>query len=211
MNPELGLAHGVPDSASSISWPYTNELVNSVLKASVYDWAFGACFNFGRFPEIERQLLQRFGRVDFRKARRNGAMLWAGHSGFLNTGRWNCCGHSKITHGAQLLRVPRDQFQAWFDVVKLKAAIKRWKECGIIQPYYPNLTTRFKSLVSKKSQGKLISGLYRIGHGPRSIFWYLEIDFKEEYYQEFLAADLAEGERAYREEQFDLWPKESWE
>ncbi|KAF9443810.1 hypothetical protein P691DRAFT_808315, partial [Macrolepiota fuliginosa MF-IS2] len=60
-----------------------------------------------------------------------------------------------------------------------------------------------------KSQGKLISGLYHIGHGPRSIFWYWEINSKEEYYQDFLAADLAERERAYQEEQFDLWLKES--
>ncbi|KAF9440886.1 hypothetical protein P691DRAFT_800949 [Macrolepiota fuliginosa MF-IS2] len=60
------------------------------------------------------------------------------------------------------------------------------------------------------SQGKLISGLYCIGHGPRSIFWYWEINSKAEHYQQFLAADLAEGERAYQEEQFDLWPNESW-
>ncbi|KAF9444985.1 hypothetical protein P691DRAFT_777890 [Macrolepiota fuliginosa MF-IS2] len=207
---ELGLAPGLPDSASSLSWPYTNELVNSVLKAWVYDSAFETCFGFGRLPEIEHQLLQRFGCADFRKARRNEAMLYAGHSAFLKATRWNCRGPSKVTHGAQLFRVPGDHFQTWFDVVGFKAVIKRWKECGIIQPYYPNLTTRFKLLVSKKSQGKPMSGLYRVGRGPGSIFWYWEIDSKEEYYQQFLAADLPEGERAYREEQFDLWPKESW-
>ncbi len=33
---ELVLAPGVTDSASSLSYPYTNELVNSVIKANVY-------------------------------------------------------------------------------------------------------------------------------------------------------------------------------
>ncbi len=33
---ELVLAPGVADSASSLSYPYTNELVNSVIKARVY-------------------------------------------------------------------------------------------------------------------------------------------------------------------------------
>ncbi|KAF9443705.1 hypothetical protein P691DRAFT_808464 [Macrolepiota fuliginosa MF-IS2] len=49
-----------------------------------------------------------------------------------------------------------------------------------------------------------------MGNGPKSIFWYWEVDLKEEYYQEFIAADLAEGEKIYREERFDLWPTESW-
>ncbi|KAF9447449.1 hypothetical protein P691DRAFT_802338, partial [Macrolepiota fuliginosa MF-IS2] len=41
---DLIIAHGVADSASSLPWPYTNELVNSMLKACVYEWAFDACF-----------------------------------------------------------------------------------------------------------------------------------------------------------------------
>ncbi|KAF9449066.1 hypothetical protein P691DRAFT_774915 [Macrolepiota fuliginosa MF-IS2] len=208
---ELDLAPGLPDSASSLSWPYTNELVNSILKSRVYDWAFDACFSLGCLPEADRQLLQRFSRADFRKARQNNAMLYAGHSGFPKTTRWNCDGRFKVTHGTELFRIPRDELQTQFDVVKFKAEIRRWKEYGIIQPYYPNFTSLFKSLISKKSQRELISGLYRIGRGSKSIFWYWEINFKEEYYQEFWAANLAEGKRVYQREQFDLWPKESWE
>ncbi|KAF9443407.1 hypothetical protein P691DRAFT_643682, partial [Macrolepiota fuliginosa MF-IS2] len=190
-------AHGPPNLASSSSRPYTNELVNSVLKALVSDRAFDACFGLGCLPEIERQLLQRFGRANFRIFRQGEAMLYAGYSGVLNTRCWNCDGHSKVTQRARLFRILRDQFQTWFDVVQFKATIKRWKECGIIQSYYPNLASWFKSLVLKKSQDKLISKLYRVGHGPKSIFWCFEINFKEEYYQEFRAADLAEGEQIY--------------
>ncbi|KAF9444383.1 hypothetical protein P691DRAFT_807465, partial [Macrolepiota fuliginosa MF-IS2] len=176
----------------------------------VYDWAFGTCFLWGDLPQIEGQMLQRFGHADFRKARQNEATLYAGYSGFVNYTRWDCDAHSKFIRGTQLFRVPRGQFQMNFDITEFKAVIKRWKECGIIQPYYPGIGSRFKSLVAKKDQDKLISGLFRVGHGPKSIFWYWEVNLKEEYYQDFMAADLAEGEKIYREEQFDLWPTESW-
>ncbi len=36
MSVELVLAPGVANSASSLSYPYTNELVNSIIKATVY-------------------------------------------------------------------------------------------------------------------------------------------------------------------------------
>ncbi len=36
MSVELVVARGVTDSASCLSYPYTNELVNSVIKARVY-------------------------------------------------------------------------------------------------------------------------------------------------------------------------------
>ncbi|KAF9442347.1 hypothetical protein P691DRAFT_765312 [Macrolepiota fuliginosa MF-IS2] len=208
MSHDLTLAHGMADSASSLSWPYTNELVNSVLKACVYDWAFDACFQYGRLPEIEHQLLQCFGRADFHKARQNEVMLYAGNSDFRDYTCWGCDAHSKLIHGTRLVRVPRDEFQENFDVAKFKAVIKRWKECGIIRPYYPSIGSRFKSLVAKKDQDKLIFGLFRMGHGPKSIFWYWEVNLKAEYYQDFIATNLAEGEKIYREERFDLWPAE---
>ncbi|KAF9440178.1 hypothetical protein P691DRAFT_688526, partial [Macrolepiota fuliginosa MF-IS2] len=207
---DLILAHGVADSAPSLSRPYTNELVNSMLKACVYDWAFDICFQWGDLPEIEHQLLQRFGRADFRKARQNQVMVFAGNDGFLGYVRWDCGAHSKVIRGTQLFRVPRDEFQKNFDVTEFKAVIKRWKEGGIIQPYHPNIGSRFKSFVAKKSQDTLISRLYRMGHGPKSIFWYWEINLKEEYYQDFMTADLADVERIYQEEWFDSWPTKPW-
>ncbi|KAF9445558.1 hypothetical protein P691DRAFT_777489 [Macrolepiota fuliginosa MF-IS2] len=209
---ELELAPDVSDSASSLSWPYTNELVNSALKASVYDWAFGICFRVGSLPEIERQLLERFGHVDFRKARQNEAMVSTKYSGFMVSVRWHCLGYFKMIYRTQLFRTLQDKFRILFDVAKFRVTIKRWEKCGVIEPHYPNLTSRFKSLVPKKSQGNVISGLYRIGHGPKSLFWYWKINLKEEYYQEFWAVDLDEGERVYRDEQFDLWPtKMPWD
>ncbi|KAF9443699.1 hypothetical protein P691DRAFT_808462, partial [Macrolepiota fuliginosa MF-IS2] len=130
---DLILAHGVADSASSLSWPYTNELVNSVLKACVYEWAFDACFQWGSLPEIEHQFLQRFGRANFRKARQNQVMLYAGHSGFVFGGRWGCDGHFKFIRGTGLFRVPRGEFQKKFDIIKFKA-VRRTPPPSVIFP-----------------------------------------------------------------------------
>ncbi len=56
MSVELVLAPGVTDSASSLSYPYANELVNSAIKAWVYTYAgdedrenFSALGAFGVF------------------------------------------------------------------------------------------------------------------------------------------------------------------
>ncbi|KAF9445802.1 hypothetical protein P691DRAFT_734370 [Macrolepiota fuliginosa MF-IS2] len=206
---ELTLAPNVPDSASSLSWPYTNEFVNSLLKALVYDWTFMTCFSFGHVPDIEIQSLQRFSHADFRKFQENRTMLYAGHGGWLASVRWGWCADVKVISRTQLFRVPPVEFRN-IDVAEFKAGVKRWEKCGIIQPYYPNFTSWFKSFFPRNSQDKVISGLYRMGHGPKSVFWYWEINFEEEYYQDYVAADLAEGERIYREERFDLWPKKSW-
>ncbi|KAF9445547.1 hypothetical protein P691DRAFT_762386 [Macrolepiota fuliginosa MF-IS2] len=191
-----------PDSACPLSWPHVNELANFALETQVHCWVFSNCFDAGGWDMIEHYFLQCFARVNFRKSLQNPGTLYAGNSD-LN---WGCNGYLKIIHGTRLFRVPQDEFQTKFNVAKFKVVIKRWKECGIVQPYYPNLTSRFKSLISKKSQGNFISGLYRMGHGTKSIFWYWEINLKGGYYQEFQAADLDEGDRVYRDERFDLWP-----
>ncbi|KAF9446884.1 hypothetical protein P691DRAFT_732444 [Macrolepiota fuliginosa MF-IS2] len=206
---ELVLAPGVPDSAASLSWPYTNELVNSMLKACVYVWAFSSCFGYICYPGIEPQLIRHFGRVDFRKGHEGRMMLFAEHSAPLHNWSWNYRGNSKYFRGTRLFRILPNEFQR-FDAVAFNAMIKNFQKYGIIRPYYPNFPAWFKSLIPKKLQDKHTSGLYRIGRGPKSCFWYWEINFKAGYYQEFMALDLAEGKRIYEEEQFDLWNEEDW-
>lgn len=68
----------------------------------------------------------------------------------------------------------------------------------IIRPYY---TT---SSLLDKTQGRVESGLYVVGHGPKSIFWNWEINHDLGTYRQFRTIDLAKGKRVYREERFDL-------
>lgn len=85
--------------------------------------------------------------------------------------------------------------------------IKRNREAGVVRPYYPNLASRIKSLLGRKSRGRRESGLYLRGHGSKSIFWYWEINYELGHYQEFKAVNLSEGKEIYREERFDLWDR----
>ena len=39
----------------------------------------------------------------------------------------------------------------------------------------------------------------------KSIFWYWELNYELQYYREFRAVDLAEGQKIFQEEDFDLW------
>lgn len=82
--------------------------------------------------------------------------------------------------------------------------IKQYQRARIIKRYHPNLTSRLKSLLCHKSNNHVESGLYRMGHHVKSIFWYWEINHELEYYREFRAVDLAEGEKKFEEGDFDF-------
>ncbi|KAF9443641.1 hypothetical protein P691DRAFT_808682 [Macrolepiota fuliginosa MF-IS2] len=86
--------------------------------------------------------------------------------------------------------------------------VERMQEAGVIQSCHRSLSSRFKSLFQRGSRDRFISGLYSMGHGPKSYFWYWEVDFDARYYREFRVIDLANGERMFREEPFNLWPEE---
>ncbi len=85
---ELVLAPGVPDSASSLSYPYTNELINSVIKAWVYIYAgdedpesFSA---FGRYGVFDVG-------VDFRKRLHTVTHLYSETRSLPGQGQvWGC-------------------------------------------------------------------------------------------------------------------------
>ncbi len=44
-----------------------------------------------------------------------------------------------------------------------------------------------------------------MGRGENSIFWYWEINYKLQYYRDFHAIDLVEGEKRFQGENFELW------
>ncbi|KAF9440311.1 hypothetical protein P691DRAFT_822385 [Macrolepiota fuliginosa MF-IS2] len=125
------------------------------------------------FPEIEHQFLQHFGHVDFRKAQQIKAMVLAKNSGFMVSAHWNCPGYFKTIHRTKLFHTLQDKFRIQFDVAKFRAGHR----ASLSQ-----FDLLVKSLILKKSQGNIISRLYHMGHGSKSLFWYWKINLKEEYY-----------------------------
>ncbi len=86
--------------------------------------------------------------------------------------------------------------------------VKKRQEAGIIQQYYPNLTSRLKSkLFRPKPRQSFETALYRQGRDEKSIFWYWEINYKLGYSRQFWTTDLVEGEKRFREEYFASWPE----
>ncbi|KAF9447554.1 hypothetical protein P691DRAFT_706533 [Macrolepiota fuliginosa MF-IS2] len=192
----LTLAPHIPDSASSLSYPHTTELVNSIIKAEVYALAGNLCSHLVGTRESDFNLLQKHGNADFRKSlcvisTLNGVRR--GHE-YLS-----CYGHQKSVYGTILFRLCPGEFQR-FSVVEFKKMIERRQRAGLLRPY--------SSPFQQEAQDLAESGLYVAGHGSKSVYWYWEINYTEEHYQEFRALDLAEGERIFREERFDLWFKE---
>lgn len=84
--------------------------------------------------------------------------------------------------------------------------VKQRKQTGILQRYRPNWPSRIKSFFCDKYRECFESAVYRVGQGEKSVFWYWEIDFELGHYRDFETVDLMEGERRFREENFDVWP-----
>ncbi|KAF9454379.1 hypothetical protein P691DRAFT_808516 [Macrolepiota fuliginosa MF-IS2] len=100
---ELVLAPGVLDSSSSLSYPYANELVNSILKARVLDFLHKSCLSLTSIPEISPQLLQQFQHADFRKCLYINTIMFKTNRP-MNTIMWGYPGHTKFISGTGLFQ-----------------------------------------------------------------------------------------------------------
>ena len=108
MSVELVRASGVADSASTLSYPYTNELVNSAIK----DWVYSA---FGNEDTESFSALGVFGALgvacDFRKClhvsthpgSEDGSLPWSGMM-------WGCQCRSKGYPGTRIIWISLDKF-----------------------------------------------------------------------------------------------------
>jgi hypothetical protein len=52
----------------------------------------------------------------------------------------------------------------------------------------------------------LENGLFLVGQGSKSIFWYWEIDTLGRTYREFKSVDFEVAMEAFQTEDWDLWP-----
>ncbi|KAF9443408.1 hypothetical protein P691DRAFT_842811 [Macrolepiota fuliginosa MF-IS2] len=183
----LTLMPGFPDSASSLSYPHTNEHVNSIIKAKALDVLHNYCLLLALFPNTNSQLPWLFQHVDFHK------QLQIRISMFL-----------KVVGGVQLFWLLSHDFLSLFNDgtgVQFKEhplkLVEQIQKAGIVQPYHNGFSSQLKSFLHHKSQGQPVTGLYRMGNGLKSTFWYWEIDFKLGHFQGFHAVNLDEGERVY--------------
>jgi hypothetical protein len=84
--------------------------------------------------------------------------------------------------------------------------VSRLEEAQIIRRHQPSSTVLDLPLFRYDSDGNSLSGLYVKGQGQMSTFWYWFLDPEMRYYRDFETEDLGEGERIFRDEDFELWP-----
>ncbi len=113
---ELVLAPGVPNSAASLSYPYTNELVNSFLKAYIYV-KVGEENKRSFFVSREPGSLS--AKCDFRKRLHTHTHL--SRSDFLFQHMlWGCVSEARFFPGTVLECIPGSEFHK-FDLVEFKS------------------------------------------------------------------------------------------
>jgi len=91
------------------------------------------------------------------------------------------------------------------------------EKAKVIQPYVPlfgsSRASALLHILSRKKSVKRNSGLYKYGHGEKSIIWYWEFDVEKRYFHQFKTIDYAAAVRFYKANKFTIWEKDkstSW-
>ena len=89
--------------------------------------------------------------------------------------------------------------------------VNKLEKAGVIRRYHPlfgssRVTTLLHTLSHKNSVRK-DSGLYKLGHGEKSIIWYWEFDIEKRYFHQFRTIDYAATVEFYKANKFTMWGK----
>jgi len=89
------------------------------------------------------------------------------------------------------------------------------KEAKVIRSYVPLFGSSRASaslhILSRKKSVKRNSGLYKYGHGKKSIIWYWEFDVEKRYFHQFRTIDYAAAIEFYKANKFTMWEEEEEE
>ncbi|KAF7761962.1 hypothetical protein Agabi119p4_9954 [Agaricus bisporus var. burnettii] len=190
------------NSGKGLSWPIGMEVLDSYLELFVF-MSLGAYlrkFAFGlEMLDINPHLLAELAEFNHRKQLLSRLFLlpqnlsWEVTAKRFSNNRMN-------VRGVALRWIPCVDL----DMELFQTRIKRLEEVRVIQRYSPHSTTLEPPLFRSDSQGRLLSGLYIVGQGDASIFWYWYFDPELKFRREFETMDLHEGQRVYREVEWDV-------
>jgi len=93
--------------------------------------------------------------------------------------------------------------------------VNRLEKAKIIRPYVPLFgSSRVSALLhafSCKKSVKRNSGLYKFGHGEKSVIWYWEFDVDKRYFHQFKTIDYAAAVDFYKANKFTMWEEKKEE
>jgi len=85
------------------------------------------------------------------------------------------------------------------------------EKAKVIRPYAPLFgSSRVSALLHNFSRKKSVrrnSGIYKFGHGEKSVIWYWEFDVKKRYFHQFKTIDYAAAVDFYKANKLTLWDK----
>jgi len=87
--------------------------------------------------------------------------------------------------------------------------VNKLEKAGVIRRYHPlfgssHVTTLVYTFFRKNSVRRN-SGLYKLGHGEKSVIWYWEFDMEKRYYHQFQTIDYRAAVEFYKANKFTLW------
>ena len=93
--------------------------------------------------------------------------------------------------------------------------VNRLEKAKITRPYVPLFgSSRASALLhifSRKKSVRRNSGLYKFGHGEKSVIWYWEFDVKKRYFHQFKTIDYAAAVEVYKANKFTMWEEKEAE
>jgi len=87
--------------------------------------------------------------------------------------------------------------------------VNKLKKAGVIRRYHSlfgsSCVTTLLHTLSRKNTARKDRGLYKRGHGEKSVIWYWEFDIEKRYYHQFRTIDYAAAVEFYKTKKFALW------
>ena len=87
--------------------------------------------------------------------------------------------------------------------------VNNLEKAKVIRPYVPLFGSSHASallhILSRKNSLRRNTGLYKLGHGEKSIIWYWEFDVNKRYFHQFKTIDYAAAVNFYKANKFTIW------
>ena len=87
--------------------------------------------------------------------------------------------------------------------------VNKLEKAKVIRPYVPffgsSRASALLHILSRKKSLRRNSGLYKLGHGEKSVIWYWEFDLEKRYFHQFKTIDYAAAVRFYEANKFTMW------
>ncbi|EKM78462.1 hypothetical protein AGABI1DRAFT_129568 [Agaricus bisporus var. burnettii JB137-S8] len=160
--------------------------------------------NLFPYDDLDTQLLRGLGDLDYRQYLSICSYRLIKNSCWI----FNFHCSTKVIRGTVLSSNSHQCSISTFDIETFRRGILRLEEAQVMQRYQPSSTTLDFPLFRCDSNGNLLSGLYIRGRDQASTFLYWTLDSEMRSFRCFESADLTEGERVFREENFELWDEE---